>query len=891
MMLSKALSLFILLTIFPKTPTTAAAAAAAPAYTATDFILLNCGASSNMNDISRRSWDSDDRSRYAPSNAAGVSLSSAASDMHPSVFQVPYETAHVFRSPFTYTFPVLAGPKFLRLYFYPNTYSGFNAPQSFFSVTANDFTLLSNFSAFLNSPSPSEPSFMKEFIINVDENQRLDLTFSPNSNSFAFVNGIEIVSIPDKLYFRGNDVQIRFVDQLFYLKNDTALENLYRLNVGGSNVEIQDDSGPTRGMFRAWAQDDDYIFGADFGYTPHAEYLQIKYTSETPPYSAPEIVYTTSRTMANTSVSLEWGFPVDSGFYYLLRFHFCEIQLEVTKQNERVFTISINNQTVEIQADVIFWTGGPEIPTFRDYVVWVSDDGRRGKKDLRLSLFPNMEGSPKYSNALLNGLEIFKLSDSNRSLAAANPELGSITSPPAVAVRPRGKKKTGASSVIYAVIGSVIGVLAVGAAVSFLILRRPRKGKDSVSTSGAAKSSWIPLSTTSRSTARTSGSNVSLPSDLCRYFSLDEIKTATGNFDDNFVIGKGGFGNVYKGFIDGGGGAITTVAIKRLNPSSNQGAREFLTEIVMLSKLRHLHLVSLIGYSDENGEMILVYDYMSHGTLRDHLYNSDNSPLNWKQRLQICTGAARGLHYLHTGAKHSIIHRDVKSTNILLDEKFVAKMSDFGLSKVGPTGVGNTHVSTVVKGSFGYVDPEYYRRQQLTDKSDVYSFGVVLFEVLCARPAIIPSLPREQVNLAEWAKSCHRKGTIEQIVDSNLDGQIAPECLSKFVETGLTCLRDKGIERPAMNDVVWSLEFAMQLQEAAEHRDGGGGDGDGVVPMSPSVPLLGDVEEPNTTTDEEMFSGSSEAFSGSKSSGLSTISSEKLKSEEVFSEIMNPSAR
>ncbi|KAG8384588.1 hypothetical protein BUALT_Bualt04G0133500 [Buddleja alternifolia] len=875
----------ILLHIFPTIPT----AAATPAYTATDFILLNCGASSNLNDTSTRSWDTDERSRYAPSNAAAISTASKATNQHPSVRQVPYETARVFTSPFTYTFPVLAGPKFVRLYFYPDIYSNFSTTLSYFSVTANGYTLLSNFSAFLNSPSPSNPSFMKEFIINVDDDQRLDLTFTPNTNSSAFINGIEIVSIPDKLYFRGNDVGIKFASQMFYLTNDTALENLYRLNVGGSNVEIQDDSGPIRGMFRAWYQDDDYIYGPDVSYTPHAEDVQINYTAETPPYSAPEIVYKTSRGMGNESTSLDWRFSVDSGFYYLLRLHFCEILLEITKQNQRVFDIYINNLTAEIQADVIYWTGGPEIPIYKDYIAHLPNDGRRGKKDLRLYLRPNLEGLPMYTNAMLNGLEIFKLSDLNRSLAAANPEPVITSSPTAVAVK---KKK---SSVIYAVVGSVIGALAVVAAVSFLIFRRrQRRVKDSATTDGtrtsAAKSSWVPLSTRS-SNSRTSGSGVSLPSDLCRHFLLEEIISATGNFDANFVIGKGGFGNVYKGIIHDGS-ISTTVAIKRLNPLSNQGAREFLTEIEMLSKLRHLHLVSLIGYCDENGEMILVYDYMAHGTLRDHLYNSDNTPLPWNQRLRICIGASKGLHYLHSGAKYTIIHRDVKSTNILLDEKWVAKVSDFGLSKVGPTGGAHTHVTTLVKGSFGYVDPEYYKRQQLTDKSDVYSFGVVLFEVLCARPAIIPSLPREQVNLAEWAKSCYRKGTIEQIIDSNLDGQIAPECLSKFVETAIMCLGEKGIERPTMSDVVWSLEFAMELQETYENR-GGNVETDGreaFVAVSPSFPLLGHGET-KTMDNEEMFSGSSGTESRSKSSGFSTSSSEKLKSGDVFSELMNPLGR
>ncbi|XP_057514172.1 receptor-like protein kinase FERONIA [Actinidia eriantha] len=300
----------------------------------------------------------------------------------------------------------------------------------------------------------------------------------------------------------------------------------------------------------------------------------------------------------------------------------------------------------------------------------------------------------------------------------------------------------------------------------------------------------------------------------CRCFSLFEVLTATNNFDDDSVIGIGGFGKVYKGSIDNG---AITVAIKRLKDESKQGAKEFWTEVKMLSKLRHTHLVALIGYCKEYDEMILVYEYIAHGTLADRLYKIRTKesgmsipPLVWEQRLQICVGSARGLDYLHTGTHQRVIHRDVKTTNILLDDEWVAKISDFGLSK-STTGQSMTHVSTELKGTWGYLDPEYFYTHKLTTKSDVYAFGVVLLEVLCGRPPVDGGLEEEQCSLVLWAQHCIKKGKLDQIIDPCLIGQMSPQCLKLFVEVANHCLHKRSKARPTMAEVVGRLELALAL--------------------------------------------------------------------------------
>ncbi|KAJ9550891.1 hypothetical protein OSB04_014936 [Centaurea solstitialis] len=302
-----------------------------------------------------------------------------------------------------------------------------------------------------------------------------------------------------------------------------------------------------------------------------------------------------------------------------------------------------------------------------------------------------------------------------------------------------------------------------------------------------------------------------LPS--CRRYEFPEIQLATRDFDESLVIGSGGFGKVYKGKLICESGPVIA-AIKRLDFVSNQGASEFLTEVEMLSRLRHSNLVSLIGYCDYEREVILVYEYMSNGSLEDHLHKL-GTPLSWLQRLNICVGAARGLDYLHTGTgiEQGVIHDDVKSSNIMLHGSWNAKISDFGLSTSRPSNQPLTSVNTLVKGSFGYLDPYYISTGRLMMKSDVYAFGVVLLEALCRKRAVDRTLDKEQWGLAIWAQESIKKGTLKHIIDSDIRGQISPRCLKDFVRTVERCLHKKPKERCTMRGLVLSLEHLLTSQE------------------------------------------------------------------------------
>ncbi|GFP95951.1 probable receptor-like protein kinase at1g30570 [Phtheirospermum japonicum] len=783
----------------------------------TTSFLINCGSNSTLN-VEGRRWIGD----TSPGN--NVSLSSPGIDAFSDLFtgdpayEPLYRTARIFTDRLNYTFRVPNGDYFLRLHFSPLSFERFNANDSYFSVEANGLSLVSEFNVpgeisetnLHSGPNSSiRHSILKEYFFTV-ETSSIVVNFVPERASFGFVNAIEIISEENKLFVdsvsrvgsNGGNSPLNLVKR--------GVETMYRLNVGGSSIKPSWAS-----LWRKWDPDTSYMINSDAG-SEIRNRSNITYANPNDTNIAPLSVYESARTLTNTGVlenrfNMSWKLQIDPDFDYLVRLHFCELLYE--RPGERVFRIYVDNKTAADNYDIYLRAGGMNKARHEDYVDFISAKSNA----LWIQIGPDTT-TGSVGDALLNGLEVFKLSR-NGNLAYIQTYSD---------VKPR---KASKSLILWVGIGAGIASIVILAGVCTVIIWFCKKRRDDTKKSPPG---WRPLFLVNSMVNAKPNPNGQLNAVRSgRRFTLTEIKSATNSFDEGLVIGVGGFGKVYKAEID----ENTLVAVKRSNPQSQQGLTEFETEIELLSKLRHRHLVSLIGFCDEQNEMILVYEYMANGTLRSHLFGSDLPPLSWKQRLEICIGAARGLHYLHTGSDRGIIHRDVKTTNILLDESFVAKMSDFGLSKTGPS-LEHTHVSTAVKGSFGYLDPEYFRRQQLTEKSDVYSFGVVLFEVVCARAVINPTLPRDQINLAEWAMRWQKKGSIESILDPRMRGSYSVESLMRFGEIAEKCLADEGRSRPTMGEVLWHLEYVLQLQEAWLRSNDGDGSGSVV-----GVRELGPIEE------------------------------------------------
>ncbi|KAK9038731.1 hypothetical protein V6N11_023587 [Hibiscus sabdariffa] len=738
------------------------------AYTLPDKYFINCGSNINLN-IASRTYVGDMNSGLVSfTKQQSFAIDNNQTSKTPSAL---YRTARIFWQMSSYVLEIDSNGSYLvRLHFF----SPMNLSAAAFDVSASGFLLLHNFTV----QNSNNTAVIKEFILSIPIG-RFSINFVPQRFSLAFVNAIEVFLAPPDFIDEANNGNKGILSQ--------ALHTIHRINVGGPTLSPENDT-----LLRTWLPDDGYLYDAHTAKNRQVLAAQPNYLAPVNKFIAPAPVYMTAKEMIidnsrqSNNFNVTWSYDVTRNARHLVRVHFCDIVSSSLSNFQFLLYIDC---CLSQKINPYQRTGRWATPFYFEFVVDSDDSGL-----MNISIGP--DSSSSVQTPFLNGVEIMEMVGVSDFVTV------------------KSKQKS-----VFVIVGLVLGGLVLVSVFGGLLCNRwkCRKSK-SVETP-----EWPPLTAYKGSThsnrkmpqqskvSREGNINTSPVPDLNLGLKIPffEIQLATGNFDTKLLIGKGGFGDVYRGTLRTG----IKVAVKRSKPGSGQGLPEFQTEIMVLSRIRHLHLVSLIGYCDEMSEMILVYEFMEKGTLREHLYNSELPSLPWKQRLEICIGAARGLNYLHKGASGGIIHRDVKSTNILLDENLVAKVADFGLSRLGP--LDQSHVSTVVKGTFGYLDPEYFSTQQLTEKSDVYSFGVVLLEVLCARAVVDPTLPRDQVNLAEWGMLCKKKGLLEQILDPSIKPQINPNSLRKFADIAEKCLQEEAVDRPTMSDVAWELEYALQLQQTA----------------------------------------------------------------------------
>ncbi|XP_016651799.1 PREDICTED: proline-rich receptor-like protein kinase PERK4 isoform X2 [Prunus mume] len=296
-------------------------------------------------------------------------------------------------------------------------------------------------------------------------------------------------------------------------------------------------------------------------------------------------------------------------------------------------------------------------------------------------------------------------------------------------------------------------------------------------------------------------------------FTYDELAAATNGFSEANLLGQGGFGYVHKGVLPNG----KEVAVKSLKSGSGQGEREFAAEVEIISRVHHRHLVSLVGYCIAGGQRMLVYEFVENKTMEYHLHGKGLPPMDWPTRLRIAVGSAKGLAYLHEDCHPKIIHRDIKSANILLDFNFEAMVADFGLAKLSSDNY--THVSTRVMGTFGYLAPEYASSGKLSEKSDVFSFGVMLLELITGKRPVDPSNAMDD-SLVDWARPLLNRSLEEgnhlELVDIRLDNNFNPQEMARMVACAAASIRHSARKRPKMSQIVRALEGDVSLDDLNE---------------------------------------------------------------------------
>ncbi|KAL8139167.1 hypothetical protein V2J09_005168 [Rumex salicifolius] len=604
---------------------------------ASDSYLLDCGSLANTS-VGNRVFVADKYAANYLSTPQDIAGNTSNSITTASTNATLYQTARVFTATSKFTFPInQKGRHFIRLYFFPFVYKTYNMTQAKFSVSAQQFELLSGF-------TPSNSATVKEYSVNVTSDS-LVVTFTPSSSSFAFLNGLEVVSVPDSLI--SDDANLVNLGGSYKGITGQALETVARVNMGGPIVNYSNDT-----LWRTWVPDDEYLANENLVVNV-SKPTAVRYLEDlATPDTAPTSVYSTAKRMNSQdnpsyNVNMTWVFDVDTGFQYLVRFHYCDIVS--TSPNNMYFNVFINSWYVFKDFDLTARAdNGLGHPVFVDAVTLSVTSSK-----LSVSIGPST--TALYPDGILNGLEIMKLTTSKGSLSSS--------------------KKSKVGLIIGIALGAAF-LLFILCCILFIFCRRRCKKQSK---------NWLPQGDPSGCFSTTGTTFSSAISNLGYRIPFAAVQEATNSFDESLVIGIGGFGKVYKGVLSDG----TKVAVKRGNPRSQQGLAEFRTEIEMLSQFRHRHLVSLIGYCDERNEMILIYE-----------------------------------------------------------------------------------------------------------------------------PVIDPTLPREKVNLAEWAMKWHKMGQLDQIIDPSLVGDVKPESLRKFGETAEKCLADFGVDRPAMGDVLWNLEYALQLQEA-----------------------------------------------------------------------------
>ncbi|TVU44892.1 hypothetical protein EJB05_04355, partial [Eragrostis curvula] len=691
----KRVPVFIVLSILA---TTNAVASQKDRFVPQDNYLIGCGASGDVQLDDGRTFRSDPESTSFLSTPMDIKITANSSPNASSSLSPLYLSARVFSDVSTYSFFInQPGRHWIRLYFLPIPDKQYNLTTATFSVFTDNMVLLHDFSFIASPPNP----VLREYIV-ATQGDTLKIIFTPK-DSIAFINAIEVVSAPPNLI--PNTTNGVAPQEQFDISSN-ALQVVYRLNMGGALVTPFNDT-----LARTWLPDTPFLkleAAANAVWVPPRT---IKYPDDktNTPLIAPSNIYSTAQQMASTNTTqarfnITWTMKAEPGFKYFIRLHFCDIVSKAL--SSLYFNVYINGMMGVANLDLSSLTMGLAVAYYKDFII---DSSIITNSTILVQVGPGTADSSS-NNAILNGLEVMKISNQANSLDGLfSPKTSSQV----------GKKALTGLGFALAVVAAALAIV--------MCCRRNRRPEWQKTNSfhswflplNSSQSSF--MSSCSRlsrnrfgSTRTKSGFSSVFASSaygLGRYFTFIEIQKATKNFEEKAVLGVGGFGKVYLGVLEDG----TKLAIKRGNPSSDQGMNEFLTEIQMLSKLRHRHLVSLIGCCDENNEMILVYEFMSNGPLRDHLY--------------------------------------------------------------------------------------------------------------------------------EWALAWYRKGALNKIIDPHIAGQIRPDSLEMFAEAAEKCLADYGVDRPSMGDVLWKLEFALQLQEKGDVVDGTRNE----IPMkSLNVSGFDDMKQPSS---------------------------------------------